>query len=304
MAYLAEGDDGEYQLSGEQQDAIGLWFASVWSFCTGVWPLDTGTGQKGSRAPQPILWTQDKMANEVRPFPQYEYLRYCILEPIFEAPRLGADGRPQKLRFVIPKPRQLFVTNGILAGCLYHVLKTEAAEWLIAKNKAPEAAKFVKERVRFMYRHLPAWFCGRTGADARAGFRTVPSKPAGRFYVNETESAITPVARTFGESGEAVGETASVVLDEAIRIRNLPAVWAAADAQAPIMIAISAPPEKGQRIDPVSLAFFREMAEGLEPGALVKMIVGRSDLAGYLGADNDDEDDELPEDASALAGVA
>lgn len=290
-----EDQDEDFKLDSEQEDFAGYIFEHVWNFCTATWPL---VGTK-TREAQPILWTQDKMRNEVRAFPQYEYLRECILEPIFMAPRLDERGLPRKLRFIIPKPRQMFVTNGILAGCLWHVLKHEAAEWLVAKNKKPEAEKFVKERVRFMYRHLPPWLSGRTGPSARPGFRTVNEKPAGRFWVNETESGVTAVARTFGESGEAIGETASGVLDEAIRIANLPAVYAALDAQAPIIIMISAPPERGQRIDPRSLAFFREMAEGLEAGSLVKTIVGRSDL---LPPEEDEPEDSL-EDLSALEEV-
>jgi hypothetical protein len=288
----ADEDDGSFTLDAEQEDFVGYITEHVWNFCTATWPLKSTK----SRDAMPIVWTQDKMRNEVRPFPHYEYLRDCILEPIFMAPRLDERGQPRKLRFIIPKPRQMFVTNGILAGCLWHVLTHEAAEWLVAKNKKDEAAKFIKERVRFMYRRLPAWLCGRSGPEARQGYRTVNPKPAGRFWVDQMESGITAVARTFGESGEAIGETAAGVLDEAIRINNLPAVYAALDAQAPIIIMISAPPERGQRIDPRSLAFFREMAEGLEPGSLVKTITGRSDLA---VPEDDDEDDTL-EDVSAL----
>lgn len=289
-------EDG-FQLDNEQKEFVEFIFDDVWNFCTATWPL---RGTK-TRPAAPICWTQDKMRNEPRPFPHYEYLRDCILRPIFMAPRLGEDGRPLKLRFVVPKPRQFFVTNGILAGCLWHVLRTEAVEWLIAKNKAPEAEKFIKDRVRYMYRRLPSFLSGVAGPRSRSGYRTVNDKPAGRFTVEETLSHITAVSRTFGESGEAIGETANGLLDECIRIKNLPAVWAALDAQAPIIVAVSAPPEKGQPIDPRSLAFFRELCEGLEPGALVKTIVGRSDLE---RANEDDDFDEPDLDSvSALEMV-
>lgn len=274
---LEEEDDGEFVLTQEQSDAKDLWFSGVWPFCTGVWPLPRHAGSK-TTPPRPICWTQDKMVGEWRPFPHYEYLKECILEPIFEAPRIAADGRPFKHRFAVPKPRQFFVTNGILIGCLWDVLKNKATEWLIAKNKQPEAERFIKERVRFTYDHLPAWFAGRSGKSPRAGFRTVPMIPAGRFRVLETLSALTPVARTFGESGEAIGETAKVLLDECIRIRNLGAVYDAADAQSPVIVMVSAPPERGAAVDPRSLATFREKFEGLAPGTLTRSILGRSDL--------------------------
>lgn len=263
--------------SQEQLDAVELWRSDVWTFCTGTWPLDTGTGQKGERAPKPILWTEDKLAQRRRPFPRdYTYLRDCLLLPIFHAPRFDASGRPHKHRFVSPKPRQMFVTNGILAGCLWDVLFHEAVEWLVAKNKQSEAARFLKLRVRFMYNNLPTWFAGRTGPDGWPGYVNVSRKPAGEFAVTETGSRITAVARSFGESGEGVGETAKVLLDECIRLRNLGAVWDAVDAQAPVVVAVSAPPEVGQKVDPLSVARFRELCEDLEPGALTRTVLARA----------------------------
>ncbi len=291
----AQANDEEFVLDAEQEDAVGEWFSDVKSFCLGTWPLKKY--ETKTRPAVPIIWTQDKLAEQVRPFPDYDYLFEGILRPIFEAPRLDASGRPIKYRYFIPKPRQMFVTNGILGGCLYHVLKQEASEFLIAKNKLPEAARFIKERVRFMYRRMPAWFSGQTGPRARLGFRNVAEKPAGRFVVDETLSAITPVAQNFGSSGEAVGETASLVGDECVRIRNLPAVYAAADAMAPIIILVSAPPERGMPVDPLSLAFFREMFEGLEAGTLMKTVVGRSDLV-----PQEDDDDSFA-DVSALERI-
>lgn len=292
-------DSGELRLSPEQEEAVAFWRENVWNFCTGVWPLPRHAGAKGSHEPKPIVWTQDKLRHEVRPFPaSFEYLRDCVLEPIFHAPRTAEDGSPFKLRAVIPKPRQIFCTNGILVGCLWDVLFHEATEWLIAKNKAPEAERFVKERVRFTYSRLPEWFAGISGPRSRLGWRTVPHKPAGRFEVRETGSKITPVSRTFGESGEAIGETADVLLDECIRLRGLRAVWAAADAQAPRMVAVSAPPERGARVDPDSVAFMRELMEGLPEGTLAKTVVGLEP------ADDDGDDPDDTEDVSAFAGEA
>lgn len=279
LDYLSEEEhDKSFKLTAEQQEAVDFWFEDVWNFCTGVWPLPRHVTEKGSLEPRPIIWTQDKMVGEVRSFPHYDYLNHCILKPVFMSPVRGEDGRPLKRRYVDPKPRQFFVTNGLLIGCMWDVLKNPATEWLIAKNKEPEAARFIKERIRFSYSMLPAWFAGRGRPDPRPGFRTVASIPAGRFEVNETLSRITPVARTFGESGEAIGETAKILLDECIRIRNLPAVYDAADAQAPVIVMVSAPPERAANVDPRSLGFFREAVAGLPPGALTKSIVGRSEL--------------------------
>lgn len=276
LGFLAEEDDSSFKLTAEQEDAVGHWFEHVWNFCTGTWPLQKYATKV--RPARPILWTQDKMVGERRPFPHYQYLNECILEPIFMGPRRGEDGRPVKLRITVPKPRQFFCTNGILGGCLWDVLRNEATEWMIAKNKLPEAARFVKERVRFMYENLPRWFAGRSGPNARKGYRTVNPKPAYRFTVEENLSHITAVSRSFGETGEAIGETAKVLMDECIRLRNLPAVYDAADAQAPVIVLVSAPPERGARVDPISLAFFREMNEGLTPGTLMKTVAGRSDF--------------------------
>lgn len=278
--------DREVRLSNEEEDAVNYWGEDVWNFCTGVWPLPTRTGAKGTRTPRPIIWTQDKLRREVRHFPNDEYIRYAILRPIFSAPKLDSFGQPFRLRMALWKPRQVFATNAILIGDLHDVIYHDATEWLIAKNKKPEAERFVAERVRFTYQRLPEFF--RRWANA-------PRIPKGLFRVPRTGSSILPVARTFGESGEAIGETASVLLDEAIRFRGLRAVWMAADAQAPRLIAISAPPERGVRIDPESLAFFRELIEGLPEGTLTRAIAGMEDVR----LDEPDDDDDLPTDVTA-----
>jgi hypothetical protein len=284
---LSAVDDFEIKLTAEQEDAITAWSSDVWAFCTGAWPLATRTGQKGTREPKPIIWTQDKRRAEVRPFPAYPYLRDAVLHPIFHAPLDG--GEPH--RFTIRKPRQTFVSNGILTGCLWDVLFHPATEWLVAKNKAPEAIGFLKKRVRFMYNRLPRWF---------REWCPVRPKPAAAFHVEKTESYITAVASTFGVSGEAVGETAKVLFDECIRIRHFRAAWLAADAQSPVMVAVSAPPERGQPLDAESLAFFRELAEDRDEGSLTRSILGRSDWREMQDQWVDDDDDAA---ASALESV-
>ncbi len=275
-----EPEDDEYRLTAEQEDAVGHWYEDVWNFVTGQYPL---VGTK-TADPRPIIWTKDKMVGEVRPFPHYPYLRDCVLRPIFEAPRRAPDGRAAKHRFVGPKPRQVFFTNALLAGCLYDVSKHVATEWLIAKNTKPQAEKFVKERVRFMIAMMPRWFQRWLGG-TRGHIKEIP---AGRVTIPRTDSHITAVARNLGEAGEVVGDTTKVLLDEAIRLRNLRAAWLAADAQSPCVVAVSAPPERGVRLDPLSVAFFRELWEGLEEGTLTKAVVQRR------RAEPEDDDDFEP----------
>lgn len=275
------------RLTQEQQDAIDLWSADVWEFCVGVWPLPRHVHQKGSAEPRPIIWTQDKLAREPRPFPaSYSYLKRAVLYPIFHAPKRDANGNPFRLRMVGWKPRQVFWTNAALIGMMWDTIFNEATEWLVAKNKKPEAMRFIRRRVRYTYEATPNWF---------QQWAAVPPKPRGEFNPPGTGSSILPVARTFGETGEAVGETASVFLDEAIRFRGLRQVWMAADAQAPRLIAISAPPERGVKLDPESLSFFRELAEGLPDGSLSRSVVGLDDLR------PDADDDQEQEDISAWA---
>lgn len=255
-------DEG-VKLTVEQKDAVDFWGGDVWNYCTGVWPLPRHAGAKGSAEPKPIIWTQDNLRRFPRPFPHDDYIRDAILHPIFNAPKLDDYGLPFRLRMVGWKPRQVFWSNAALMGMKWDVLFNESSQWLVAKNKKPEAQRFIADRVRYSYERTPNWFQNWCG---------VPNKPRGDFKSPRTHSGILPVAKTFGESGEGVGETASVFLDEAIRFKGLRGVWMASEAQAPRLIAVSAPPEKGIRIDPLSLAFFRELAEGLPDGALTSML--------------------------------
>lgn len=272
----------DIRLTQEQQDALDLWGSDVNEFCTGSWPLPRHVQAKGSFEPKPIIWTQDNLRREPRPFPRFEYLRGAVLDPIFKAPKADDYGLPFKLRMIGWKPRQVFWSNAALIGMLWDVLFNESSQWLVCKNKKPEAQGFIEHRIRYSFERTPYWF---------RDWANVPAKPRGSFEPPRTSSRILPVARTFGESGEAVGETASVFLDEAIRLKGLRGIWKAADAQAPRLIAVSAPPEKGIRIDADSLACFREMAEDLPEGSL-------SDLTNEVDELDEYEDDEP---VSALA---
>lgn len=276
---ILSGRDADAQkLTGEQQDAFELWSSGPWPFLTGTWPLDTGTGQKGARAPEPVFWTLDPYEKRPRPFPNYEYLRCAVVEPVFQCPR------DEELRYVLDKPRQVLATTGILAGITWEVLFTEATQWLIAKNKREEAQDLVDEKMRFPYERLPLWL---------RRYRPVRPIPIGRFRCKPTSSVAKAVGQNFGRS-EAKGSTADVFIDEAVLLANLRAAWEAADAMARRLAAVATPPEDGQA-NPESVLFFRELLEGRPAGELSNVVVRE---------DPDDADEILDDrEAEELLGV-
>ncbi len=250
------------KLTTEQRDAYTLWSGDCWAFLTGVWPLPRHVAEKGSKAPKPIVWTNDPHENQHRPFPaEYDYLRYALVEPITLWPH-GERLPPM----VADKPRQEFVTTGILLTITHEVLFKKAVMWLVAKNKKEEAQDLIVEKMRFCHDHLPKWL---------RLYRPVNRKPAGRFRGLKTGSVAKAVGRNFGQS-EAKGSTADVFIDEAPLLGKLESAVEAAQAMARRIVMVGTPPEEGQA-DPDSVAYYRSLITGTPKAKPGETVVGAPD---------------------------
>ncbi len=254
----------ERKLTAEQKDALALWGGDCWTFLTGVWPLPRHVAEKGSQEPRPIVWTNDPHENQIRPFPaEFEYLRYALVEPITQWPR-GAEGRDLP-PMVVDKPRQEFVTTGILLILEWEILFLEAVMWLVAKNKREESQDLIVEKMRFAHERLPAFL-------QRA--RPINRKPAGRFGCKVTGSVAKAVGRNFGQS-EAKGSTADVLIDEGPLLPNLEPSVEAAQAMARRTIVVGTPPEDGR--NPEAVRYYHGMIIGAPRKEANETIVGAPD---------------------------
>jgi hypothetical protein len=203
----------------------------------------------------------DLKAERPMPGPGYEYARDAILTPIFTwRPETVAD----RLRVAIPKSRKVLGTLWTLGGCAWEIVFQDSVAWKLAKGKREEAVDLISEPLRFAINHrdYPDWL---------RKYRPIRSSPMSKFARYEPgaprgvyKSVLSAVGTNFG-SKEAKGGTNDFLIDEAVEIEGLRSAVEAAAPGARRIVMIATPPEphaKGKRIDPDSVAFFREWVEG------------------------------------------
>ena len=224
---------GEGTLSTTQTEHLLHWASHPWNFLTGVDPLNDN---------RPIYWTKDERdkANPTKCFPWYwEYL-YHFTDLIHR------DGL-----VVVQKSRQMFVTTVTLGYILWDCLFGEARRWLISKITEDDAVELLRDKIRYPYGKLPAWFRELYPAS---------ESPANRMEFSGTDSYIRAVAEN-AAIGDMRGGTASgVLVDEAAFQREYQKIWNAANPMAAKIIAVSTP-EIG---NPGARFMKRQLTETLE----------------------------------------
>jgi hypothetical protein len=202
----------EGTLSKWQEQTLTHWASHPWNFLTGQ--NEDGT---------PIYWTKDEKdpIDPIKPFPvQWEFL-YHFVHMLHTEPMV-----------ITQKSRQQYITTVSLGVMFWDCLFTDARRWLISKITEEDAVELLRDKIRYPYSRLPAWF--------RRLYPASPT-PTDRMDFSGTSSYIRAVAEN-AAIGDMRGGTASgVLVDEAAFQREYKKIWGAATPMAARIWAVSTP---------------------------------------------------------------
>lgn len=190
---------------------------------------------------RPIVWTKDERDPDapVKPFPVHKPHLKLLVEDLFNEPFILMD-----------KSRQMMATWTTVLFIDWWCRFRVGQRWLLSKSTEDEAKEILRDKPRFMHKHLPAWVQAAMPQQ---------DKPEIRCAYPATDSYILAVAANAADREMRGGTASGVLIDEAARQIEFPEIIAAALPMATRIIAITTA-ELGNR----GAIYYKQMLEEVE----------------------------------------
>ena len=219
---LAEGcrqDDKSKEIGDQRKDLLSVWSADPWAWLVGRDVDD-----------RPIIWTSDEKSAEepIRPYPDKAYLR-AYVNDLYAGYMERSD---HATVILVEKARQMIITWTTLLFFDWLARFRPARRFVICKTQEDEAKRLLREKVREMHKHLPAWLALEHPAS---------TNPLDRCDYLRTGSSITAGGENVAEREARGGSCSGMLIDEAVEQHNLLVTVAAALPMVRLLVLVGTP---------------------------------------------------------------